>query len=86
MVDDVQSSQFLSQSPPNESDVEAMPTEIILKGYLSKWTNYIHGWQPRYMVLQDKTLSYYKSEEDSDFGCRGLISLQKATIKVCDPL
>lgn len=24
-----------------------------------------------------------KSEEDSDFGCRGVISLQKATIKVC---
>lgn len=23
-----------------------------------------------------------KSEEDSDFGCRGVISLQKATIKV----
>jgi len=53
----------------------------ILKGYLSKWTNYIHGWQPRYIVLQDKQLSYYKSEEDSDYGCRGIISLQKATIK-----
>lgn len=33
---------------------------IILKGYLSKWTNYIHGWQPRYVVLQDKILSYCK--------------------------
>uniref|UniRef100_A0A336MKJ2 Ceramide transfer protein n=2 Tax=Culicoides sonorensis TaxID=179676 RepID=A0A336MKJ2_CULSO len=75
----------LQQSGPEESDPElplgTSPSKIILKGYLSKWTNYIHGWQPRYMVLQDKTLSYYKSEEDSDFGCRGVISLQKATIK-----
>lgn len=53
-----------------------------LKGYLSKWTNYIHGWQPRYIVLRNGTLSYYKSEVDSDFGCRGAISLHKATIKV----
>uniref|UniRef100_U5ENY0 Ceramide transfer protein n=1 Tax=Corethrella appendiculata TaxID=1370023 RepID=U5ENY0_9DIPT len=52
-----------------------------LKGYLSKWTNYIHGWQPRFIVLKDGTLSYYKSEQDSDFGCRGAISLQKATIQ-----
>lgn len=31
-----------------------------LRGYLSKWTNYIHGWQPRFIVLKDGTLSYYK--------------------------
>ncbi|XP_063698309.1 ceramide transfer protein [Culicoides brevitarsis] len=83
MVDEVNSQ---STTPPDEAEVHELAgnmgsSDIVLKGYLSKWTNYIHGWQPRYMVLQDKTLSYYKSEEDSDFGCRGLISLQKATIK-----
>ncbi|XP_049541754.1 ceramide transfer protein isoform X1 [Anopheles darlingi] len=61
-----------------ERELESCPE---LKGYLSKWTNYIHGWQPRFIVLKDGTLSYYKSEQDSDFGCRGAISLQKATIK-----
>ncbi|XP_076751697.1 ceramide transfer protein [Xylocopa sonorina] len=52
-----------------------------LQGTLSKWTNYIHGWQSRFIVLKDGTLSYYKSEQDSGFGCRGSISLYKANIK-----
>lgn len=59
-----------------------MDNSIELRGYLSKWTNYIYGWQPRYIVLKDGTLSYYKSESESDFGCRGAISLSKAAIKV----
>lgn len=41
----------------------------------------IHGWQLRFIVLKDSTLSYYKSAEDSDFGCRGAISLEKAIVK-----
>lgn len=53
-----------------------------LRGYLSKWTNYIHGWQSRYIVLKNAQLSYYKSEQESDYGCRGAISLYKAVIKV----
>ncbi|KAL7301721.1 hypothetical protein TKK_0005718 [Trichogramma kaykai] len=52
-----------------------------LQGILFKWTNYIHGWQSRYIVLKDGTLSYYKSEHDSGYGCRGSISLNKAHIK-----
>lgn len=67
----------------DDSDTEQTANFIAeLKGYLSKWTNYIHGWQPRFIVLKNGTLSYYKSEVDSDYGCRGAISLQKATIKV----
>jgi len=72
-----------SNSSSDDSDNELVNQIPELKGYLSKWTNYIHGWQPRFIVLKDGTLSYYKSEDDSDFGCRGAISLQKATIKVC---
>ena len=53
-----------------------------LQGTLSKWTNYIHGWQSRFIVLKNGTLSYYKSEHDSGYGCRGSISLYKADIKV----
>ncbi|XP_052132271.1 ceramide transfer protein isoform X2 [Frankliniella occidentalis] len=51
------------------------------QGVLSKWTNYIHGWQARYVVLKGGTLSYYKSKKDMKLGCRGSISLFKATIK-----
>ena len=53
-----------------------------LQGNLSKWTNYIHGWQSRFIVLKNGILSYYKSRHDSGFGCRGSISLYKADIKV----
>lgn len=67
----------------DDSESEQISNYIAeLKGYLSKWTNYIHGWQPRFIVLKNGNLSYYKSEVDSDFGCRGAISLHKATIKV----
>lgn len=41
----------------------------------------IHGWQSRFIVLKGSTLSYYKSEEESDFGCRGAIALEKALVK-----
>ncbi|XP_067666749.1 ceramide transfer protein-like [Haliotis asinina] len=49
-------------------------------GTLSKWTNYLHGWQDRYIVLKDGTLSYYKSETETTFGCRGAVSLAKACV------
>ena len=52
------------------------------KGILSKWTNYLHGWQDRYIVLKDGTLSYYKSENDLAFGCRGAVSLTRASVTV----
>jgi len=52
------------------------------KGVLSKWTNYLHGWQDRYIVLKDGTLSYFKSENDLSFGCRGAVSLAKASVTV----
>ncbi len=51
-------------------------------GTLSKWTNYLHGWQDRYIVLKDGTLSYYKSETETAFGCRGAVSLAKAAVIV----
>lgn len=52
-----------------------------MQGTLSKWTNYIHGWQSRFIVFKDGTLSYYKSEQETGFGCRGAIGLSKAAIK-----
>ncbi|KAF8794541.1 Ceramide transfer protein like [Argiope bruennichi] len=65
----------------DEEDIENGFTQPELHGTLSKWTNYIHGWQDRYIVLKDGTLAYYKSEDDTAYGCRGAISIFKAVIK-----
>jgi len=51
-----------------------------LCGTLNKWTNYIHGWQQRFMAVKDGTLVYYKSASETDFGCRGAISVAKAAV------
>lgn len=51
-----------------------------LSGVLSKWTNYIHGWQDRWIVLKNNTLSYYKSQDETEYGCRGSLCLSKAII------
>ncbi|XP_076322975.1 ceramide transfer protein [Tachypleus tridentatus] len=65
----------------DDEDFESEAQLSELQGTLNKWTNYIHGWQSRYIVLKDGTLSYYKSENDTGYGCRGAISIHKATIK-----
>lgn len=67
----------------DESDSESQQLEI--QGVLSKWTNYIHGWQSRFIVLKKGILSYYyyKSEYYEDYGCRGALSIFNVNIKVC---
>ncbi len=66
-------------SSSNEEDEQQVPG---MRGSLNKWTNYLHGWQERYFVVGDGILSYYKSEFDTQFGCRGSISLHKAKVLV----
>jgi len=61
-----------------EDDWDCEPSEV--RGNLSKWTNYIHGWQQRFMALKDGTLVYYKSSNETDFGCRGAINIHKAVV------
>lgn len=68
----------------NEDDEDVHDRNgIELQGYLNKWTNFLHGWQKRYFVLKNGTLLYFKSELETECGCRGAISLLKATVKVC---
>ncbi|KAL1462456.1 hypothetical protein WDU94_014290 [Cyamophila willieti] len=68
--------------PLNDSEDQIDKSRVpILQGYLSKWTNYIHGWQNRWIVLTNGILSYYKSDTETAHGCRGAISLSRATIK-----
>jgi len=47
-----------------------------------QWTNYIHGWQDRWVMLKNNTLSYYKSQDEREYGCRGSLCLSKAVITV----
>uniref|UniRef100_A0A672HNC4 Ceramide transporter 1 n=1 Tax=Salarias fasciatus TaxID=181472 RepID=A0A672HNC4_SALFA len=52
--------QMSEKSSSSDEDVDpesGQPVE--LGGILSKWTNYIHGWQDRWVVLKNNTLSYY---------------------------
>ncbi|KAM6976178.1 ceramide transfer protein-like isoform 2-T2 [Tautogolabrus adspersus] len=73
-------------SSGSEEDLEPReePVPLVgvvdLSGVLSKWTNYIHGWQDRWVVLKNNTLSYYKSQDETEYGCRGSLCLSKAVI------
>ncbi|XP_065334198.1 ceramide transfer protein isoform X1 [Cloeon dipterum] len=78
MAEDPSVVTFSDEDDEVENGIHSPPE---LQGVLNKWTNFFHGWQTRFIVLRDGTLSYYKSEQDTNFGCRGAISLFKATIK-----
>ena len=54
-------------------------------GTVAKWTNYLSGWQDRYLVVRDGIMSYYRSEMDLQYGCRGSLSLHKISIHVSHP-
>ncbi|KAK9522661.1 hypothetical protein VZT92_019110 [Zoarces viviparus] len=70
-----------SSSSGSDEDVDPESAQHVeLGGVLSKWTNYIHGWQDRWVVLKNNTLSYYKSEDEREYGCRGSLCLSKAGI------
>uniref|UniRef100_A0A3Q2Z0M7 Ceramide transporter 1a n=1 Tax=Hippocampus comes TaxID=109280 RepID=A0A3Q2Z0M7_HIPCM len=70
-----------SSASGSDEDVEPESSQPVeFGGVLSKWTNYIHGWQDRWVVLKNNTLSYYKSEDEREYGCRGSLCLSKAVI------
>ncbi|XP_072038736.1 ceramide transfer protein-like [Amphiura filiformis] len=70
------------ESEDSESSSDKTPETYELEETISKWTNYIHGWQDRWLVLKNGTLSYYKSRSDIHLGCRGSISLGRASIQL----
>ncbi|CAF1005099.1 unnamed protein product [Rotaria sordida] len=51
------------------------------QGRVFKWTNYLHGWQERYVILKNGFLNYYKNEYDIGLGCRGALSVKQALIQ-----
>merc|ERR1712226_1768060 len=59
----------------DDEEPEEEPDILVKRGNLFKWTNYLSGWQCRYVVVERGTLSYYRNELDMEFGCRGVIHL-----------
>lgn len=53
-----------------------------MEGVLWKWTNYWSGWQPRWFVLDNGVLAYYKSQEEVNQGCKGSIKMSVCEIIV----
>jgi hypothetical protein len=49
-----------------------------MEGYLVKWTNYLLGWQRRYLILHNGVLHYCKEKGSAQ---RGTISLNISTIE-----
>ena len=57
----------ISHNLADESEVQTP----VMRGVLSKWTNYMLGWQDRYIVLDGGVLSYFKTVDETDRLCRG---------------
>lgn len=55
-----------------------------MQGWLSKWTNYLKGYQRRWFVLSNGLLSYYRNQAEMVHTCRGTISLHGAFIHTED--
>ncbi|XP_049866661.1 pleckstrin homology domain-containing family A member 3-like isoform X2 [Pectinophora gossypiella] len=53
-----------------------------MEGVLWKWTNYWNGWQTRWFVLENGILSYYKSQEEVNQGCKGSVKVAVCQINV----
>lgn len=68
---------------PFDSTRQHPPAELLnMEGILWKWTNYFSGWQPRWFVLGNDILSYYKSQEEMVNGCKGSINMAVCDIRV----
>ncbi|XP_059054187.1 pleckstrin homology domain-containing family A member 3-like [Achroia grisella] len=53
-----------------------------MEGILWKWTNYWNGWQTRWFILENGILSYYKSQEEANQGCKGSVKVSVCQINV----
>ncbi|XP_078700592.1 pleckstrin homology domain-containing family A member 8-like isoform X1 [Branchiostoma floridae x Branchiostoma belcheri] len=53
-----------------------------MEGVLWKWTNYLSGWQPRWFVLDNGVLAYYKSQEEVHQGSKGALKMSVCEIAV----
>jgi len=71
----------ITQTTANMQLEDEGEEDIVIRGELLKWTNYIHGWQVRHFTLTATgTISYYLSEDEKDH-CRGSAQIQKMIIQ-----
>lgn len=57
---------------------------VVMTGYLWKWTNYMNGYQKRWFSLENLVISYYRSSEEVNKPSRGSINLSEAFIETID--
>ena len=64
------------------STSNTLTTESVqYNGWLHKWTNYIHGYQKRYFIIENDYLSYYRSDAENQ-SCRGRLKLSSASFHI----
>lgn len=74
------SSQEQNIMDPTQGPNAGPPT---FKGFLKKWTNFATGYKLRWFILDSEgRLSYYKSPNEINESCRGVISLANARLKL----
>ena len=52
-----------------------------MKGYLAKYTNVARGYNPRWFVLSNGVLSYYRTREEEGVASRGSLAMGGATVR-----
>ncbi|KAF1743616.1 hypothetical protein MXB_50, partial [Myxobolus squamalis] len=69
-------------SGTNGGDLVEFGDKNSYQGFLFKWTNYLYGWQKRYVVLYNGKLSYSLNPNDPQCNFHGVVSLLNANLKV----
>lgn len=52
----------------------------VYRGFMAKWTNYVHGFKMRWFVLEHGVLSYYRAPDDEGRQARGVMHLRYVSI------
>ncbi|KAI0985698.1 hypothetical protein GJ496_010827 [Pomphorhynchus laevis] len=71
-------------SSDKSSQNVAIVNNANIRGWLQKWTNYIKGYQRRWFVLNQGILSYYRSQAEMKYTCRGTIYMRNAILITLD--
>lgn len=56
--------------------------DIIISGYLKKWTGFLRGYQNRWFVVKNEYINYYLNENEAKLGrLKGQLSLKDIIVK-----
>lgn len=79
-IDSLEWNNSPTPSDDTHSDMSDERNYPYKEGQVSKWTNYVTGWQNRWLVLKNGYLSYYR-KKDEDSICRGTVELAIAFVQ-----